>query len=80
MWVRFLHAGPFIMYTSRRPVFNVKYNVTLYNKITNDTYIGDIINEDEIDGRQYWVFSSYARPGSKLRMAKDSYTITKAKK
>ena len=81
MGVRFPHAGPIIMnQVNRQPIFNVKQNVTLFNKITNDTFVGDIVNENEIDGRQYWVFHSNARPNSRLLMAKDSYTITKAKK
>ena len=65
---------------NRQPFFNVKHNVTLFNKITNDTFVGDIVNEDEIEGRQYWVFYSNTRPNSRLLMAKDSYSITKAKK
>jgi hypothetical protein len=81
MGVRFSHAGPYIMQTYRKhPTFNVKENVILFNKITSDSFIGDIVNEDEIEGRQYWVFYSYNRPKSRLLMAKDSYTITKAKK
>ena len=81
MGVRFSHAGPYIMQSYRKqPTFNVKQNVSLFNKITNDTFIGDIVNEDEIEGRQYWVFYSYNRPNSRLLMAKDSHTITKAKK
>lgn len=81
MWVRFLHAGPIIMHTLKaKPTFNTKQNVTLNNKITGDTFYGDIVNEDEIEGRQYWVFHSANRPGSRLLMAKDSYIITKAKK
>ena len=81
MWVRFLHAGPNIMHTVRnKPEFAAKTNITLNNKITGDTFHGSIVNEDEIEGRQYWVFHQTNRPNSRLLMAKDSYIITKPKK
>lgn len=67
------------MRTLTKQAFNTKQNVTLFNKITNDTYVGDIVNEDEIEGRQYWVFYPSNRK-TRLLLAKDSYTITKAKK
>ena len=68
------------MRTLTKQTFNAKQNVTLFNKITNDTYVGDIVNEDEIEGRQYWVFYPTNRKTTRLLLAKDSYTITKAKK
>lgn len=80
MWVRFLQAGPIIMQTLRRNTFNVKDNVVLSNKISGDVFVGDIKNEDEIEGRQYWVFYAHNRPGTRLLLAKDSYIITKTKK
>ena len=80
MWVRFLQAGPFTMYTRTRNTFNAKDNVVLNNKITGDVFTGDIKNEDEIEGRQYWVFYAHNRPGTRLLLAKDSYIITKTNK
>lgn len=55
--------------------FKLLSNVIINNKITGDTYTGSIVDEDEIEGRKYWVFYSAARPQHRMLLAKEYYTI-----
>lgn len=53
--------------------FNVKKNVTFKNKFNSDIYVGDLINEDSIDGKLFYV----VRKDSKVfKLSKESYSIT----
>jgi hypothetical protein len=58
----------------RKYFYNVKHNVTIINKLTNEKIIGDIINEDDIEGRQFFVLRSGSRV---LKLAKDAHQIKK---
>ncbi len=59
------------MNTNRKPQFVVKPNVTLYNRVNSDHITGDLVNEDEIEGKQFYVL----RVGPRLmKFAKDAYT------
>jgi len=57
----------------KRPTYNTKFNVTLKNKINSETYVGDVINEESIDGKQFLVVRSN---GKVYKFNKDSYTIS----
>lgn len=57
--------------------YSVKSNVLIKNKITGDTIKGDVIDEKEIDGKQFWVFHWPERERSRLLLAKESYQIVK---
>lgn len=69
-----------IMNNNRQPTFSVRKDITLFNKINNEAFTGDIVNETDIEGRPYWIFCPANRPTSRLLMAKDAYTISKFKK
>jgi len=57
----------------RPPKFNVKKNATFKNKFNNDIYTGDLINEDTIDGKIFFVI----RKDSKVfKLSKESYSIS----
>ncbi len=53
----------------------VKSNVTLFNKMNNEEITGDIINEDEIEGKKFYVLRVGFRV---MKLAKDAYSPKKA--
>jgi hypothetical protein len=58
----------------RQNKFTAKPNFTLYNRINNEQIAGDLINEDEIEGKQFYVM----RVGTRLlKLAKDAYSPKK---
>lgn len=57
-----------------RNQYKTKPNITLKNRLNNQLIVGDIINEEEIDGKQFWVIKSNNRT---LKLAKDAYTMSK---
>lgn len=64
------------MYRSNRNQFIVKHNVTLQNRLNNDTITGDLVNEDEIDGKKFFVLRA-GRPPRLMKLAKDAYVLKK---
>lgn len=59
---------------NRRPQYKVRQNVKLKNRFTNDVLFGDIINEEEIEGKPFYIMKVGPRT---LKLAKDGYSITK---
>lgn len=57
--------------------FVPKINVVLVNRFNNEVVECDIINEDEIEGKKFFVVKS-ARTARVLKLAKDAYTIKKS--
>ncbi|NBW58391.1 hypothetical protein EBR43_11585 [bacterium] len=58
-----------------RPLYKVKPNIFFKNNITKEVVNGDIINEEEIEGRRFYI----VRMGSRvLKFAKEGYSIVKA--
>lgn len=64
------------MYRSNRNQFIVKHNVTLQNRLNNETITGDLVNEDEIDGKKFFVLRS-GHPARLMKLAKDAYQLKK---
>jgi hypothetical protein len=56
--------------------YKPKTNVKLKNKLTNDIMLVDIINEDSIEGKAFWIVKTNQRT---LKLAKDAYVIQNAK-
>lgn len=54
--------------------FVTKPNYTLYNRLNNEKIIGDLINEDEIEGKKFYVLKVGVRV---LKLAKDAYSPKK---
>lgn len=52
----------------------VKKNITLSNRLNNETVTGDLVNEDEIDGKKFFVMRVGPRT---MKLAKDAYMIKK---
>jgi hypothetical protein len=62
------------MLNNRRLVFKVKPNVRLKNNFTNEVTRGDIVDEEYIDGKQFYVVKVGPRL---LKLSKDGYTLLK---
>ena len=56
---------------SNRSQFVVKQNFILFNRLNNEQITGDLVNEYEIDGKQFYVLKVGTRM---LKLAKDAYT------
>jgi hypothetical protein len=59
-------------------LYRTKENVTLANKLSGATQRGDIIKEDEIDGKSFYVLRVSGRTAP-LRFFKDAWQIQKGK-
>lgn len=62
----------------KKVIYPIKQNVILRNKFNNETIQGSIINEEEIEGKPFWVMSVPNRP-SRLMLAKDAWALNKGK-
>ena len=58
--------------------YQIKHNVTLSNKVSGVTVRGDIIKEDQIDGKSFYVMRVPPRTAP-LRYYKDAWSIVKGK-
>lgn len=63
------------MRQTNRNQFVVKRNFTLFNQLNNESVTGDLINEDEIEGRKFYVMRIGPRV---MKFAKDAYTPKKS--
>lgn len=54
--------------------YTAKPNVILYNRLNSEQIAGDLVNEDEIEGKQFYVMRVNGRL---LKLAKDAYTTKK---
>jgi hypothetical protein len=62
------------MYTNQRPIYKIKPSVRFKNNITNEVTRGDIVNEEFIDGKQFYVVKVGPRL---LKFSKEGYTLLK---
>jgi len=61
----------------RRPDYKVKQNITLKNIFNNTDFCGDIINEEEIEGKGFYVL----RVNNRIyKLAKDAHILQKVTK
>lgn len=60
------------MFNNRRLVYKTKPNIRLKNNFTNEVTRGDIVDEEYIDGKQFYV----VRVGPRLiKLSKDGHTL-----
>ena len=60
-----------------RSQYTPRTNIRLKNNVTNEVTVGDIVNEEEIEGRQFYV----VRVGPRhLKLLKEGFTIMKSQK
>lgn len=57
--------------------YKVKPNVKLKNVMTNEVVTVDILNEEDIEGRKFWIIRSKQRV---LKLSKDAYSLVKGSK
>lgn len=58
-----------------RPLYKVKPNIIFKNNITKEVLSGDIINEEDIEGRRFYIVKIGPRV---LKFSKEGYSIVKA--
>ena len=63
----------------KRTQFKIRHDVVLKNKLNNELVKGNIVNEKEIDGKNYWVLNVPSRGAQQLSYSKDSWSIVKGK-
>lgn len=57
-----------------RSQYTPKTSIRLKNNVTNEITLGDIVNEEEIEGRQFYV----VRVGPRLlKLSKEGFTLMK---
>lgn len=59
------------MFTS---TYKPKLKVKLKNTLTNEEIVVDIHNEEEIDGKKFWIVQ---RNNRVLKLSKDAFTLVK---
>lgn len=59
----------------RREKYKVIYNAELKSRLNSDTIKGNVVNEQTIDGKMFWVVAPANRPNSRLLYSKDAYTL-----
>ena len=62
------------MRTLRKPQYKIRENVVLKNIFNTGDIAGDIIDEQEIEGRSFYVVRSNNRV---YKVAKEAYTVRK---
>lgn len=60
-----------------RSQYAVRPNVTLFNRLNNEQFTGDLVNEEEIEGKSFFVLRVGPRV---MKLAKDAYTLKKSLK
>lgn len=58
----------------RKSRYEIKKDVYFKNRINDSSYVGDLINEEEIEGKRYYVVK---KSGRVVKLAKEFYTIVK---
>ncbi len=63
----------------KRAQYKTRYDVALKNKLNGEIVKGNIVNEKDIEGKQYWVMSIPSRGQTQLSYSKESWIVTKGK-
>ena len=59
------------------PTYKAKPNVKLKNVMTNEVVTVDILDEEDIEGKKFWIVRSKQRL---LKLSKDAYSLVKGSK
>ena len=63
------------MRLNQRTRFQTRYNLKFRNKINNEITLGDLVNEEYIDGKTYFVIRN--ERGTFIKLSKEAYNIVK---
>lgn len=58
-----------------RPLYKVKPNISFKNNVTKEVTVGDIVNEEDIEGKHFYVVKIGPRF---LKLSKEGYSIVKS--
>lgn len=58
-----------------RPLYKVKPNISFKNNITKEITVGDIVNEEDIEGKRFYIVKIGPRY---LKFSKEGYSIVKS--
>jgi hypothetical protein len=56
----------------KKPTYSVRKNATLKNRLNNELFFGDVINEESIDGKTFFVVR---KEGKVFKLNKDSFVV-----
>lgn len=54
--------------------WNIRHNVLLINRVSNEEYRGDIVGEDTIDGKGFYIVATQPS-GRLLKLAKEGWDV-----
>lgn len=63
------------MRQQNKRIYNIRPNVKLKNKFNSEIFSGDIINEEEIEGKYYYIVRN--EKGNIVKLTKEAYTVIK---
>ena len=63
----------------KRNQYKIRHDVVLKNRLNSEVVRGNIVNEKDIDGKQYWVLNVPSRGPTQLSYSKESWVISKGK-
>lgn len=58
----------------KRKRYNIRHDVFLKNRFSNETMKCDVVDEDEIEGKFFWVVHLPNR-SDRLRLSKDAWSL-----
>ena len=59
----------------QRKKYSIKHDVKLKNRYNGDIVLGDIINEEEIEGKSFYVLRN--QKGSVVKLTREAYYVQK---
>lgn len=60
---------------TRRVKYNIRPNVKIKNRLNGDIVFGDLINEEEIEGKGFFVLRKDR--GHVIKLSKEAYSLVK---
>jgi len=59
----------------KRPLFNIRKGIKFKNRLNSEIISGDLINEEDIEGKSYFVVRN--EKGTVIKLTKEAYSILK---
>lgn len=64
-----------IMKKPKRPQYYIRRDIKIKNRLNGEIISGDLINEEDIDGKSYFVVRN--DKGSIVKLTKEAYSLIK---
>lgn len=65
----------YFMKKPKRPQYSIKRGLRFKNRLNSEIIFGDLINEEEIDGKSYFVVRN--DKGNVVKLTKEAYSLQK---